>query len=241
MSREKDPLITFISDRGIEGFRRFYGTYIGVVISIEDPENRNRLLVKVPEVYGHGKQVVWALPKQISGSNFGFNFIPKVGEVVWVSFRNGAPIERSALWEPGFYALKERPEEFTPTVVGHKYRDGALSIYDESTGEFKWVTINQDIISFKAGEFSIITKDGPKITIGSKGVQLAGHNNTESAVLGDTLKSTLSTLITTLSTLTDSIIAIDLAATAGSQATVLGGVKAQLTTISTGLDTILAT
>jgi hypothetical protein len=37
----------------------------------------------------------------------------------------------SVLWELGYYAEGEKPEEFTPTIIGYKYRDGAISIYDE--------------------------------------------------------------------------------------------------------------
>lgn len=240
----KDPLKEFITERGIEGFKRYYGTYLGIVVSVDDPQNRNRVLVSIPEIFGYGPQRIWAISKGVfSGKGYGYNFVPKVKETVWVTFRNGEVFPGSALWEPGHYAENEKPSEFTSSVIGYKYRDGALSIYNEETHELKLISPNGDTIIFKDDSFTIISKAGPRFTIDSDGVKLAGHGSFENAVLGNTLKSTLSLLITQLISLVAIVLKHDPIAGGGdpNNPITLTAISTQLTTIQTTLDTILAT
>jgi hypothetical protein len=59
------------------------GTYRGSVVDADDPMQRNRLLVIVPEVYGDAP--AWAAASLSSPSAA----LPAVGDLVWVSFEHG--------------------------------------------------------------------------------------------------------------------------------------------------------
>ena len=59
------------------------GTYRGSVVDADDPNQQNRLLVLVPEVYGDAP--AWAAASLTSPSAA----LPTIGELVWVSFEHG--------------------------------------------------------------------------------------------------------------------------------------------------------
>lgn len=150
--------VTFLKSSGLEGLRKYYSVYIGVVRAVDEEAGNNRLWVSIPEVFGLDR-LAPALPRGVpSGKGWGYNFVPKAGEVVFITFRYGSP--RFPLWEPGFFAKGEKPEEFTPDVIGHKYRDGAISIYNESDHEFKVLTPNNTLISHKDDTVTIMVPDG---------------------------------------------------------------------------------
>jgi hypothetical protein len=63
---------------------RFGGVYRGLVIDSRDPERRQRLKVRVPDVTAGVDQ--WALPCTSAGSA-----LPGVGATVWVMYEGGDP------------------------------------------------------------------------------------------------------------------------------------------------------
>jgi Type VI secretion system/phage-baseplate injector OB domain len=64
---------------------RYFGLYHGVVVNDADPDERRRLQVQVPDVFGHGQ--CWAQACVPVGSSLQ----PAVGSVVWVMFEAGDP------------------------------------------------------------------------------------------------------------------------------------------------------
>jgi len=131
MALSDKTLTERISTNGIEGLNRFYGVYFGIVKSNEDPQNRNRVIVYVPEVFGPTQSYALASPRGIiAGKDYGFHYVPIVGETVIITFRRGDP--RFPVWEPGFWAKDERPEEFSHSeMVGFKSRSGHLVTFDD--------------------------------------------------------------------------------------------------------------
>lgn len=188
-------------------FRLHNGTYLGQVIDNNDPDNINRLLVKVPELDPNGSMYFKAMPKgMMAGKNFGFNFVPGKGDYVYISFRLG--LLDYPLWEPGYWAIGEKPEEFNKDMVGYKFRDGSVLSYDEKESEFTLLLKSGDFIVLRDNNFTFATNDGAmfniedglitilnngrKLTLGSEGIYIdAGsgdliiHNNSASVSISD--------------------------------------------------------
>lgn len=68
------------------GNRRFYGTYRGVVVDVNDPLGKGRVRLKVPQILS-GAVTDWAWGK---GSK-GIHIAPTVNQGVWVEFEGGDP------------------------------------------------------------------------------------------------------------------------------------------------------
>ena len=181
-------IIDLIRTNGVEVAKRYYSLYIGVVKSIDDPENRNRILVNVPEVFPDRSSGIWATPRGIiAGPDFGYNYVPKVNEVVLITFRFGHI--RHPFWEPGYFAKGEKPEEFTKDVVGFKFRDGSIIMYDESVAKLtvkvkgKTVTVDDTGVTIDAGEQGIIIhNETSSVSITDSGVDI---NSDKITVGGD--------------------------------------------------------
>lgn len=66
----------------------FGGLYRGLVLRTDDPENRGRVQVKVPDLNGDGA-FDWALPCiPPTGASL---VLPALGAPVWVMFEHGDP------------------------------------------------------------------------------------------------------------------------------------------------------
>lgn len=166
----------FIRSRGLEGFKRFYGTYLGVVVSIDDPENRDRVLVKIPEVFGPGEQKLWALPKGVTSTkNSGYHDLPSVNDIVLISFRNGEPKPGSAFWEPGYYAVGELPIEFTKDVIGKRFKDGTTILYNDSKSE----------LTITVGDVQISVSKDSGVSINANSSDVIFHNDVASISIND--------------------------------------------------------
>lgn len=69
--------------------RQYFGKYRGMVLNNVDPEQRGRLLLQVPDVFGVSTSS-WALPCfPVTGRQMGFWSIPQIGTGVWVEFEQG--------------------------------------------------------------------------------------------------------------------------------------------------------
>ncbi len=161
-----------------------YGIYLGQVIDNEDPENLNRLLIKVPELDPFGKAVFRAMPKGlIAGKNYGFNYIPSKGDYIYVSFRLG--LLKYPLWEPGYWAINEKPEEFTQDTIGFKFRDGAIAIYNEKKSQFNFIlndfvsiTYDGGYLEANIGDNTLIISDSIKLKYKGKVIELSNNGAT---------------------------------------------------------------
>ncbi len=77
---------------GGHDFRRFQSEYYATVIDNNDPEQRHRIRVKCPEIYGNYISP-WVEPSIAYGGfgDGGFVFIPEKGSNVKITFKNGDP------------------------------------------------------------------------------------------------------------------------------------------------------
>ena len=65
--------------------KRFYGLYHGLVMDTNDPQNRGRIQVQVPQVTGS------AITDWTDVCSNGGNIVPLPGETVWVTYIAGDP------------------------------------------------------------------------------------------------------------------------------------------------------
>jgi len=179
---------------GLEPFGRFYGTYIGVVKDIEDPKELGRLLLYIPEVMGPSGPLRWAYPRGIfQGMGFGMQFIPQVEDFVYVSYRNGDPL--NPLWDYGPRRKESKPEEFQDLTTSGFVTPGGIKILlrDE---EDKSVTIstpggNQITIEDASNTISLENADGVSLKVTGKEITAGpdNHHLTNSDELKDILTS----------------------------------------------------
>jgi hypothetical protein len=68
--------------------KRFYGVYRGIVVDTNDPENANRLKVKVPQILGTAVTGwAWGVHPTVTAALF----IPEPDTGVWIMFEGGDP------------------------------------------------------------------------------------------------------------------------------------------------------
>jgi hypothetical protein len=76
--------------------KKFYGKFLGTVVTNVDPLNTGRLLVQVPDVLG-SDPCIWATSASpLAGKQMGIYAIPLPGDGVWVEFQDGDP--NYAIW-----------------------------------------------------------------------------------------------------------------------------------------------
>lgn len=160
---------------------KYESIYYGIVQDTLDESPENKILVTVPEILGPGV-VLLASPRGVpAGKGWGFNYVPKKNEAVWITFRFGAL--RFPLWEPGYYAVGERPQEFNRDIIGFKFRDGSLISHNEAEGTFlikvkgKTITIDDSGIYIDAGDQDVIIhNDSSSVSLTDSGIDIDSDN-----------------------------------------------------------------
>ena len=79
---------------------RFFGIYRGLVTDNKDPENKGRIKVIIPKLFGN-EETGWCEPcipltstssckkREELGSNGTFDMTPDIGSGVWIEFEEG--------------------------------------------------------------------------------------------------------------------------------------------------------
>lgn len=166
----KNPFLRFkktLLEYGLEYFGLYYGSYSGIVVDRDDPENRGRLKISCPDVWGDQKNDVWVLPRgMFIGNKIGFNAIPQKDDNIWITFINGDA--NKPLWEYGWMAKDKGHELSSPDRYFLATPKGHLFVIDE-----------------KDDKIYISYKDGKGIFIDRNKVYIAKENATIPSVLGD--------------------------------------------------------
>lgn len=180
-----------IREHGIEQYGRFYGVYYGYVKDVNDPLERNRVLLFIPEVKGPKGRFVWAYPRNnYGGTGYGVQNLPELGDMVWVSFRQGHP--QFPLWEHGYYAKDEKPEDFKETTTkGLITPKGIKIILDDDKETVKVSTPKGAVIEAQEDNVSVSFND-VTLTVSNDDLTVNGHPLT----LADELKEILEELHT---------------------------------------------
>lgn len=118
-----------------------FGTYSGVIESTKDPEKRGRMKVRVPVVYGPAEGSIptsdlpWALPSGLpsggSSGSGGIDWLPEIGDQVWVRFLDGEP--EKPVWEWALQNSKQAKDyPFRSYEGSTPNRHALLSRYGQS-------------------------------------------------------------------------------------------------------------
>lgn len=140
---------------------------VATVEKNEDPfsptkiDNRNRIRVSCPDVYGEGGLSPWLTARSdVNGDKFGSVFTPKVGSQVYITLRDGNP-------DAGEYFGGPRsldstvPEEFLDVNVnGLKTESGIIVKYDDDTGDYSFETGDSKMVMHNDGTFHFYGSKG---------------------------------------------------------------------------------
>lgn len=172
---------------GAEIIGLFYSSYTGIVMENLDPKNQNRLLVEVPDVFGHPSKPIWVYPKANSPRS---HDLPQVGELVNVEFNNGLP--PYGKWSHAQPLKGTKPQEFKHSkIYGYKTPKGHLVIMDDleelitikhSGGTT--IEVNKTDLTIKHSK-GIITIDDTGISIDAGENDLMVYNDNNAITLTD--------------------------------------------------------
>lgn len=172
---------------GFEMFGKYYSCYRGYVVDNEDPENLDRLLIRVPEIANARELPNWALPFNLySGEGYGLHNLPSKGDLIWVQFEKGNP--NYPLWSFSYYGKNEKPDEFkNKSVRGFKTPFGHV-IYSDDDKDNPFIKIKHQ------NELSIVINNRG-ISLGLKDNKLIYLGDIDQAkefiLLGETTKKEL--------------------------------------------------
>ena len=177
---------------------RHFGKYRGRVKNAEDPENRGRIQVAVPEVFGE-EVLTWAMPcAPFAGDNQGAFTLPEPGAGVWVEFEAGdvsRPIWSGCWWAPG--ELPRDNNDITATApikIIRSSRGLMISFDDESQTIALSDEDGSNLISIKVQEGQITIKGTAKVVLEAPRIEL-GENAAHPVVLGDEILQYLNQLV----------------------------------------------
>lgn len=140
---------------------RLEGLYRGEVANNVNTQQKGRVQIKVPSVFGENT-LTWAMPcVPYAGPNVGFFFIPPVGAKFWIMFERGDP--EHPVWMGRYWDTSDDVPA-SPQVPQLKVlkTDKATVTIDDGAGP-PGVTIE--------------TQAGMKIVIGPQGIEIDNGKN----------------------------------------------------------------
>lgn len=168
-------LVGIIQERGVEALGRYYSSYRGIVMSVDDPEKAGKIAVQIPSIYNITK---WAFPKyHHGGPNTGFKYLtPPVGSLVYVEFENGDPSH--PLWSFHGWAIDEVPEELNnPNTLGLVTPKGNKVYLNDDDGVLKVVTNGGTSVKMVIPDDKEEDESEVTIDINDKGIQVKSKRN----------------------------------------------------------------
>lgn len=139
-----------------------YGLHYGIVVQNKDPDNLNRIKVRLPWLdQGDTDQTHWAqLMTPMEGQKYGWYTLPDIEDVVAVLFLSGdtsQPIVIGGVWSTADPS-PEPNEDGKDNFRGYRSRSGHRMVLDDSAGGTKiWVADKTTKNMIGVGKFA---KDG---------------------------------------------------------------------------------
>lgn len=173
--------------QGLEGFGRYYSVYRAYVESNEDPDNLNRLQLRIPIISSQKALSNWIHPKgNFAGKDYGFQCLPQKGDVVYVEFEHGDLSK--PLWSHGYFIKGEKPT-FKNSNIKDNYwfrtPKGHTVELDDTNSVIRLTHKGGDVLELNNKGISLVLGKLSKISLGSL------DGSAEPAVLGDKLTTTL--------------------------------------------------
>lgn len=193
--------------------------YRGFVYDNSDPEKRNRIKLKVPQIWGDQVHDVWA-----NGAGISHNDIlpPAVNSLVWVVFEGGDP--KHPIW---LY--------HTPT------KDEIVTTYNENYPELSVREFEKSYLALLKGRAEIAEEKGGKVYVEGGKAYLNGDG--QPITLADSTADVLSNMLDTMNSILDAMLAITVTTPAGVSTTPINSpqmlsLKSSVAKIKTTLGTI---
>jgi uncharacterized protein involved in type VI secretion and phage assembly len=170
--------------------QRIHGTYRGVVTNNNDPENRGRLQLRVPEVFGESA-AEWALPCAPYGGRLkGFYALPAPGDEVWVTFEAeevSRPIWLGGLWGNGEVPPDRGGHAATPGMKIYRSDHGLMLTLDDDERTIALSDSNGDnMVTIDVQRGLVTVKASAKVVIDAPQIELVA-GATHPMVVGDDL------------------------------------------------------
>lgn len=154
---------------------KFYGKYRAFVVNNDDPEQRGRIRVKVPSVFGQ-EETFWCLPCMPFGGldEQGLFMVPEVGAQVWVEFEEGnpdMPIWTGVFWQPS-RPIPSEAQKSPPTTRVLKTPAGHVLQFDDEASAEKVAlkhTIGSELAIDEQGTTVLTDQNGSKLTLDANG------------------------------------------------------------------------
>lgn len=159
---------------------KVYGAVVGVVTSIDDPDELGRVKVSYPWLQDDVESPWARLVSFLAGKDRGAVFRPQVDDEVLVIFEHGdmrRPYVIGGLWNGKDAIPGERGADADNDVCLIKSRSGHTIILDDTDGE-EVITIND-----KHGNSIELSSEG--VTVHSDAIRIGSPDSSEGLVLGD--------------------------------------------------------
>lgn len=154
---------SFFRNGGLESIGIFLSTYQAKVRDNNDPEKRGRLKINCAMVYGSEDFEEWVEPRGMpAGSGVGLFLLPQVGDLVWLSCREGNA--QKPLWEYGAFkenAIPEKAKTDYPDQMVLAYGN----LFFQMDKKANKLTLGNDAYSFKQLFYEFIDLVYTKMTI----------------------------------------------------------------------------
>lgn len=159
---------------------KVYGAVVGVVTSVDDPDELGRVKVTYPWLQDDIESPWARLASFMAGNERGAVFRPAVDDEVLVIFEHGdmrRPYVIGALWNGQDAIPQERGTDADNDICLIKSRSGHTIIFDDTAGS-EVVTIND-----KHGNTIELSSDG--VVVRSDVIRIGSSDSSEGLVLGD--------------------------------------------------------
>lgn len=160
-----------------------FGVYSATVAAVNDPEQRGRVQLRIPSLFGDVVHPPWALPM---GQTYGADpegtagrlVVPEVGAAVFVMFLDGAV--EVPLWMPGAWARGPREighdqqhpplQNAYPTQRLHWRSRMGATLIETSQGDVTYANRRRDLsLKFEQGRLNIDLRPGAKVVVNEPG------------------------------------------------------------------------
>ncbi len=171
--------------------QKYFGKYRAFVTNNDDPEQRGRLQVRVPSVFGQ-QETYWALPCLPFGglADQGLFMIPEVDAQVWIEFEEGNkdfPIWTGVFWQPSAQAPQEAQKSPPTTRIIKTPSGHRLQFDDEASAEKIHLThtIGSELSIDEKGTVNLTDQNGSQLTLDADGNSITLEDSSGNKMIMD--------------------------------------------------------
>lgn len=174
---------------GMEYLSLYYSNYPARVLDNVDITGKNRLRLYIPTIHAPSTSSWVKQGRTVAGFKYGFQSIPRIGDMITVSFDHGNA--EFPKWGYGWFANGEKPEAFeSKNVHGFISPGNNQVLIDDENGTIDVNHVLGHKISVAEDKICITFKDGKTLEIDKEVLALNGINQ-GGLIIGSELVSEL--------------------------------------------------